>query len=560
MLASKRLGPSQRIRRRHLTEAPTIDVFTAYLRELLGAPPGARFDFSWSAGGQTYTTTLHYDHNVQVADWKLYKGMEPHSKLVWEHRTNDIPLLFNLISTQTGHADKVCDAEMTLANNHGAELASPEAKHGNYMVRNLQKLFVEAQNNWSPAQYEMEMQNGALDDMAGSVVVPVAAIKNSGNWPQYAVQAQAPAHAAPEAPTFSTNPTHSVNLYSGRGLLQSLLVNELGVLSFSALLFLMEQEYYKAITHNSNLTVVLFKIASNFGANIPRSGIQQVLHDIKARLRKTDMLAQYENGLFAFVLPETDLTGAKLFARKVGKFLANPQNYPGPGGAGLKVSFGLAGLNQSLPTLPLLLGGAEKALDLAEVGNNPIATYDDFVLSLESPWSGNTQSEIPATPQKGLNLVPMRQLLGQLLEEELNIFTYAAWLLFLEREFHRAQRSKKMLLTLIIRLRMHDLRANDPSNLLPSEALVEAFQRITHLQKKGDITGHFTNGNYAILRPNASIKSLEAFSKQIKDALTQTPLTPDFDCSSFRIGIQLCTVRGEAASPDWLNFYPMQIQ
>jgi GGDEF domain-containing protein len=544
MLASKRLGPSQRIRRRHLAEAPTIDVFTSYLRELLGAPPGARFDFSWDSGEQTYTTTLIYDHRVQIADWKLYKGIEPHSTLVWEHRTNDIPLLFNLISMQTGHSDKVCEAEMTLANNHGAELASPEAKHGNYMVRNLQKLFVEAQNNWSPAQYEMEMQNDSL---------------SSGNWPQYAVQAKAPAHPAPEAPTFSTNPTHTVNLYSGRGLLQSLLVNELGVLSFSALLFLLEQEYYKANTNNSNLTVVLFKIASNIGANIPRSGIQQVLHDIKARLRKTDMLAQYENGLFAFVLPETDLAGAKLFARKVGKFLANPQNYPGPGGAGLKVSFGLAGLNQSLPTLPLLLGGAEKALDLAEIGNNPIATYDDFVHSLESPWSG-TQSETPATPQKGLNLVPMRQLLGQLLEEELNIFTYAAWLLFLEREFHRAQRSKKMLLTLIIRLRMHDLRANDPSNLLPSEALAEAFQRISHLQRKGDITGHFTNGNYAILRPNASIKSLETFSKQIKDALTQTPLTPDFDYGAFRIGIQLCTVRGEAASPDCLNFYPMQIQ
>jgi len=535
-----------------------MDVFTGYLRELLAAPPGAEFEFGWDTNGQHFTMTLCYSRQSGVANWKLYRGKEPKSQLVWEHLTNDIPLLYNLVVSQTGSGETTCDADLALALQHG-ELTSPGSRAGSYMVRNLQKLFVEAQSE--------HVRKVKTDDEIAPFVKEAAPVVQ--NWgPENIVRQEIVIPAQPVIelqPNVSPHAAHTVDLTRGRGLLQSLLINEMGVLSFPAFLFLLEQEYYKALTSNAALTVVLFRISgvarddgSCYQGPLPKPAIQSALQQLRAGLRRTDMIAEYEAGCFIFLLPETELTGAKLFARKISRFFSNPSLLPGPGNAGLKVNFGLATLSERLKTLPVLLGAAEQALSAAEATDTTVVTYDDYVESVSNPWQDQSQNATLVSPRKGINLDPMRNLLSQLRAEDLGIFTYAAWLVFLEREYHRSLRQRRILLSMIVRMRLHDITASNPSNMLSQEAVREAFRRIGQMQKKGDIIGHFTHGNFAVMRPACSIKGMEQLSRQIKKALMERPLCNDYDHNDLRIGIQICAVRGNTSFPDALMFHQVE--
>jgi GGDEF domain-containing protein len=161
-------------------------------------------------------------------------------------------------------------------------------------------------------------------------------------------------------------------------------------------------------------------------------------------------------------------------------------------------------------------------------------------------------------PHKGVNLDPMHQLMRQLRAEDQGIFTYAAWFVFLEREFNRAQRQGKALLVLLLRMRIGDIASDHPENMLPKAAVSAAFRRIEHLQKKGDIVGHFVNGNFAILRPNASLKALEALEKQIKQSLMESPLAPGYNHNALKVGTQINLVNLDPQASDSLTFQCVQ--
>jgi len=168
-----------------------------------------------------------------------------------------------------------------------------------------------------------------------------------------------------------------------------------------------------------------------------------------------------------------------------------------------------------------------------------------------------TQPVIPP-PYKAIDLEPMRFLLGQLKAAEPGVFNYAAWLMFLERDYHRAQRQRRVLLTLLLRLRRFDINSNHPENRLPQAAIGEAFRRIEQLQHKGDVLGQFNHGDYALLRPNASVRTLATVGRQIKSSLTEKSLTPDFDHKLLRVGVQIHAVCGHAALPDMLMLHPLE--
>jgi GGDEF domain-containing protein len=308
--------------------------------------------------------------------------------------------------------------------------------------------------------------------------------------------------------------------------------------------------------------VVLLKIVgvarqdgSCYHGALPKTAIQNALHWLKSKLRKTDILAQYENNCFVFLLPETDTNGAKLFAKKIERFFSRPEVMPGQDNVGVKVCLGMATLGSKLRTLPLLLAGAEQAMFAAMRGDGTIVSYEEYQQAA-TPWTG-TGDSTGQPPAKGVNLEPMHQLMRQLRAEDQGIFTYAAWLVFLEREFNRAQRQGKALLTLLLRLRINDISSDHPESMLPKAAVSAAFRRIEHLQKKGDIVGHFVNGNYAILRPNASTKALEALAKQIKQSLIEQPLAPGYDHRNLKIGTQIDVVNGDKQCSDSLTFQPV---
>jgi GGDEF domain-containing protein len=203
-----------------------------------------------------------------------------------------------------------------------------------------------------------------------------------------------------------------------------------------------------------------------------------------------------------------------------------------------------------------LLAGAEQALRAAQVNDKLLMTYEDYNESLSTPWESEKQSAVPVV-QKGVDLGPMRSLLATLKTADPGVFSNAAWLMFLEREYHRSQRQRRALLTMLLRLRRFEINSNHPEHLVPQAALHEALRRLEKLQSKGDILGQFGEGDYALLRPNASLKSLENLSRQIKNSLLELPLSDEFDHQYLRVGVQINAVFGHTSLPEMLMLHPI---
>ena len=132
MLAGVRLGPGSRVRKLHLGAFPELQDIQDYLFELSSAPSGARVDLSFQAGYIPYTLTLSYSITAPVADWKLYCGAGTRSKLLWEHQTNDVTLVHNLVLYEIGESKGITCGEGKLSTIHGT-MVTPEARQSAYV-------------------------------------------------------------------------------------------------------------------------------------------------------------------------------------------------------------------------------------------------------------------------------------------------------------------------------------------------------------------------------------------------------------------------------------------
>jgi GGDEF domain-containing protein len=518
MLLNTKLGPGPRVRRRQLASQPDINVFGDYLKELFSAPPGAELDFSWNVGSETYTVSVCYSRTEQVGNWKLYRGSGIATKLIWEHLTNDIPLLHNLVVWETRTGERTYDADLILGTHNGGA-ANVQERGNNFMVRNLQRLFVEAESK------------GAQNDPDRTLQLPALAPVNKSEMLTYR------GDSALTAPTPQSSPliAHTIDLSHGRNLLCSLHVQDLGVLSSSAFLFLLEQEYYKAQSALAPMTVILAKIigSSQFSTQeaLTVSSIRNRLEAVKLSLRKTDVLAVYESGTFAFLLPETDTAGAKQFVQKANRILTQS----GPNGeSGLLAAFGIATLNETLSSLPALLGAAEEALFCAERSASRVLAYEDGIDGFANPWhvDGNRNT----SPFKQINLDAMRRLSAQLHPEALGAFTHPAWLMFLEREYHRARRQGKPLLSVV-------LGTTESS----ATAIKEILKRVNQIQNRSDIIGQMLHGQFALISPNNSLEGVVALTERIKTALNQP-----------NISVNVCAAQENSSLPNSLIFYPVE--
>src|SRR5579883_3024892 len=131
MLAGLRLGPGPRVRKFQWDAFPELAILQEHLFELSRTPAGARFDFSWSLGSVSYILTV--SQTATIADWKLYRCARLQSTLLWEHRTNDVTLIYNLVVAETGESARVLSGDGRLSTIHG-HMVSPEANTGAFVA------------------------------------------------------------------------------------------------------------------------------------------------------------------------------------------------------------------------------------------------------------------------------------------------------------------------------------------------------------------------------------------------------------------------------------------
>lgn len=106
------------------------------------------------------------------------------------------------------------------------------------------------------------------------------------------------------------------------------------------------------------------------------------------------------------------------------------------------------------------------------------------------------------------------------------VYTYPAFLLFLEKEFFRFERFKSQLavVTLELKVRREAPGAIEP---LPVQATVEVVQRLQSLIRRTDMLFHYETLGFAILMPETGLESARIFALRLAEILMSKPLKDD---------------------------------
>jgi GGDEF domain-containing protein len=516
MSLNEKFGRSRgNVRKVKLQELPDLQLLQRLLSDLSTSTLGAECDVAWQSEGNFYTLNLVHSRQAVRASWKLYRGQGVQPKLVWEHATNDITVVHKAIQSDL------------------AQINSAAAKEGAPRTWTEDRRAINLNNNLSSKLRHLFI--GAQDDFAAS-----------------AASERPPALSAP---VDSSQLIEYADLSAGRDILKQLVVSDHGVFSYPTFLFFLEREYYEALENNTPITLVVFstKNGADMGSVAAASSIlEPVFLEVAKRLRqtqrKTDILARYEQDKFAVLLPDTNRAGGKAFVRRVEKALLKTGVSIVAKDGSLSCSFGIATLAEHCPTLPALLAFADKALQLAQqLGSNVIT--DEDILN-DQRVSGFEYLS------KSIDLAPTQQLVSQLVSA--GIFTYPAFLSFLEHEYYRSARKKRELFVFLLKLRVNEETFDQSTNLLPPPAFYEVIRRVGTLLTKRDIFAHYGQGNFVILRSNTSAGQMENFSRRATQAiLSEEWLTPECSAASLRIARQICTVRPHPTSPDLLGLVPV---
>jgi len=513
--------------------APDVVLLRRLLNDLSDATTASQCEISWQVADDFYSLTLDHSRLSARAEWKLYHIQGGQSNLLWSHATNDLHAVHRLLAgahqqakpgakSQTGLVSqqaKPGKSQTGLTALPAEETVSQERRAINInsnLSGKLRKLFIGAQE----------------EIITGSQLLPVGKS-------QPLSKKQGPSKPA----------TEFIDIIPGREVLQNLFMGEFGIFSYPTFLFFLEREYFQALDNKTPSTLIVFKATSavdNIDVSaFPSPLLQEIAKRIKYTQRKTDIFAQYEEGKFVVLLPETGSAGAKSFVRRVEKALSKTPLGPGLSDDSIKFTFGIATLGEHCKTLHEFMTYADKALERAlELGKDIFS--DEDVLEEQS---------FDENKIKSVDLTAARQLVAQLIS--VGIFTYPAFLAFLEQEYYRAVRKEQDLLIIILKVRLYEETFDEAANLLPTQAFYEVIRRIGCQLNKRDIFAHYGHGNFVIMRSNATVSQMDAFGKKlIQNIISEEWLTPECPTSSLVTHTQICIARAHPTAANLFCFVP----
>ncbi len=506
---------SSKIRKVNVHHEPEIEFLRTLLGELSNSTTESQCDVSWPDGHNVYTLTLNHSRQSARASWKLYSGRGAQPALIWAHDTNDVVTVRKLVSEAIRKQAKPSESYLSLSALRKPDGVSEERRATgpqSNVSGKLRKLFI-----------------GARQDMIAEKHSPSV----SG------------AKQQPVAKQLSSKPAiEFIDMTPGREILQRVLTGQYGVFSYPAFLFFLEREYYTAVENKLPITLIIFR-ANDTGNTLDVNSfdspiLQEIAKRIKYTQRKTDILAQYLDNKFAVLLPETNAAGAKLFVKRIEKALLLM-----PGLTDIKFTFGLATAAGHCNTLPSFISYAENAFENAqELGKDLVC--DDEIFA-----EGNSK-ELESKP---VDLSPARQLIGQLVSG--GIFTYPAFLAFLEHEYYISARKERDLLILLLKVRVKEETFDEDINKLEVPAFYEVMRRIGTSLNKRDIFAHYEKNNFVIMRPNASVAQMESLAdKLIQSIKNEEWLPPDYPIDSLCLRSEICIARAHPTAANLFCLVP----
>lgn len=477
----------QKAQRYLLNSPPTIADFHHFL-DIAVNRKGCWIDFSWRVNEQLFTIGLVFNEVLSSPVWKLYRGTETRS-LIWEHQSCDIPLVFNLVAMHTNMDESTVRADGAMCS----------VKLDKNTASTQDTLY-----SFQPAPKAEESPETITKSMAGTVVQLPDAAKSKPSKEK------------------ATDDSPKKEVWSPAPALPQLISAETGLLTYPGFLLMLEREYYLAWRANRSLAILIFSIEcrqlSQVAAQAGKLAIKEHLARIMKIKRKYDVFAHYKGDHFAFILPQTTVTGAKAIARRIAKALETKAN---PFAESLTCAFGAADVRGDGKTLSMVLMAAEEARRSAEEVGPKILTYRDLLISKDPEEQERFRQQcILANLNHSVYGSLVENLKTELSSAKTGVFTLPMFYHFLEHDYRRAVRENQSvsLLTFSVKFDPQKVTAGSPEEVLLAR---DILAYVTKIKRRTDVLSEYQNGQFALILPDTPTSGAKALAKRISSIIEQ---------------------------------------
>lgn len=144
----------------------------------------------------------------------------------------------------------------------------------------------------------------------------------------------------------------------------------------------LDKEFQRVVRYGGNLSVLFLdldffkKVNDTYGHQAGDQVLIEVTQRITSIARATDCLARYGGEEFAIILPETDTSGALIFANRVREIIEKTPIYHEEHVIPVTASLGLSEFYEGVESYDALLDQSDKALYMAkEQGRNRVVCF-----------------------------------------------------------------------------------------------------------------------------------------------------------------------------------------
>lgn len=420
-------------------------------------------------------------------EWRLHIGKDRDKRMLWEYRTTDVLLVYNLIVSASGEKQNAVqiDGTMVSASDNFREQTQ---KRDSYYLQALQTHEVDIaklsqmglkDNSWtrgttehkgdlSLVQVSSLLQSLLIAKMTGCLEIE----RDNENAQLYFVDGE---------PTFA-----EIGKLSGDECILEIVTWREGKYEFKV-----RQRTDKSNVRNSLESLVLRGITLKDQINyLKNAGLwpESILQHKQFNVSQEEFDAR----------TSTNAPVAQPVLRSL--YLAIDEK------STLKEISTRLQLTQSL-WVPAIIHLLERDL---------IAFTNDFT------GQDSTEHLLP----KSIDPTYIHSVMMSLRRPETGMFTYPAFLYFLEQEYFRGYRGGSPLSVMVMEMRVVKGAPEFKREPLDVVAVAEVFRRISQLKRHVDMVAHYETYDYAMILPNTKSAGANIFAQRIVNALLSTPL-PD---------------------------------
>jgi GGDEF domain-containing protein len=494
----RRSGPIPKTLQK-LPAAPGLSEIHHYLSVAM-EHRGRQVEITWTTPDRLvdFTLNIHCPFRGGDTEWKLYVGKN--MRLVWDYKSCDVLLVFNLILSSCGEVHQSVQADGALSVSEAYRDSSK--KRDTYYLQTVGET--------------KESNNQPLDNSWSRSNLP---------------------------------PTGDLSLVEVSRLFQSILLSKMtGRLDVDqgglhAKLFFVDGEPQHA----------------DVGGVIGDEGVLEMLtwregkYKFEPRVRVAER--NVAEPIETLVIKGVQLVDKVTFLRNVGLLPESVLQRKHAAGAG--IDFAQLALHDPTADANLL-----KRLYLAVDDKTAIGTLVDKLRLSRSQWVPvvallinadlitftndyiGTREEKNQIAPKAIDKAKIHSVMMTLRRPETGMFTYPAFLYFLEQEYFRGYRSGSPLSVMVMEMRVVSGPPNLTREPLDVPAVAEVVRRISRLKRHIDLLAHYDQYDYAMLLPNTKTSGANIFAQRVAKAIWSSPLTQGLDSSNLSLAF------GVACIPD----------